>query len=175
MDLLELWGLFRLIPVLCLVLFSALRASEAAPASSLYGPSRSIGFTPPSLGYGGGLSFSANLHPYDLRNPIDYAYGLAFGYGLNGIGQQLSNTIVSTGSGGNGAGNGNGFGGVYGGIGYGGGNANTLLPSYNGYSQAFTNNVAFSGNQGNGYGQGTAVGQVAPTAWGNQYPGFYYG
>lgn len=119
-----------------------------------------LGYSSPNLGYGGGLSFTANLKPYDLRNPIDYAYGVAFGYGLDAAGRQLSDTISITGAGGNGIGSGTGFGGASNGLGYGGGNVNSLVAGNPGYSQSFTNNVAFSGQQGNGHGFGNAVGQV---------------
>ena len=120
----------------------------------------------PSLGYGGGLSFTANINPYNLQDPVDFAYGLAFGYGLDGLGQKLSNAIVATGSGGNGVGRGDSYGGAANGYGFGSGSSNALVYASPGYQQSFTHNNAFSGGQGGGYGQGNAVGQVVPSYYG---------
>lgn len=117
-------------------------------------------FGGPNIGYGGGVSFTANLKPYDRRDPIDYAYGVAFGYGLDVAGTKLSDAFTTTGAGGNGIGRGSGFGGAFDGVGYGGGNVNSLVGGTPGYGQSYTNNVAFSGQQGGGFGSGNAAGQV---------------
>lgn len=113
-------------------------------------------------GYGGGISMTVALNPYDRQNPINYADSVQFGYGVHGPGINQANTISSGNSIGNGKSGGSSFGGAGNNYGFGGGNANTLVAGSPGYGQANTFNTGFSGSFGNGRGQGGASGQVIP-------------
>ncbi|XP_055349342.1 uncharacterized protein LOC129596170 [Paramacrobiotus metropolitanus] len=118
-------------------------------------------FNPGSnVGYGGGVSFTANLKPFDTQNPIDYAFGVAFGYGMDVAGHKLSDTFATNGAMGRALGRSYGFGGAMDGFAYGGGNTDTLLTGTPGLSNAYTNNIAFSNQIGNGAGSGNAIGRV---------------
>ncbi|OQV23288.1 hypothetical protein BV898_02738 [Hypsibius exemplaris] len=111
----------------------------------------------PSVGYGGGVSMTVALNPYDRVHPVNFANSVNFGYGVNGAGISRGNTISYGNTIGNGQANGNAFGGAGDGYGYGGGNSNTLVGAGTGYTNANTYNTGFSGSSGNGFGRGGAT------------------